>query len=150
MCCWDDLPIELRFYIIDQLHQIYVEAAKKIQIKWINYYIPKKVATLLANEQISLGMEESWYYVLDIRLVKYLEYFAKFTTGHESRAIWIPFLNYIQDDLDLYDDVHLTNENHIRSNNAYKILRKRFGYHKLFNENYMDYMMAYYNELYAT
>ena len=94
-------------------------------------------------------MEESWYYVLDIRLVKYLEYFAKFTTGQESRAIWIPFLNYIQDDLDLYDDLHLTNKNHIRSNNAYKILRKKFGYHKLFNENYMDYMIAYYNEYYA-
>ena len=147
MCCWDALPIELKFYIIEQLHEIYVNAVKKIQYKWINYNIPKKVATLLAKEQINPRMEKNWYYVLDIRLVKYLEYFAKFTTGSESNDIWVPFLNYIQDDLDLYDELHLTDENHIRSNNAYKILRKKFGYHK-FNNNFINYTMAYYTEYY--
>ena len=39
MCCWDNLPEEIRLYIISLLGQIYRDAATKIQIKWINYYI---------------------------------------------------------------------------------------------------------------
>ena len=48
-----------------------------------------------------------WYYVLDIRLIKYLEYFVKHGTYMiDSCAIWVPFLDYLQDDLEIYNNIN--------------------------------------------
>jgi hypothetical protein len=138
MCCWDDLPDEIKLYIISFIGQIYKDAATKIQIKWINYTIPRKVCILLAKEQMNYDVPDKWYFILDIRLAKYLEYFVKHGVfgcfDSNSRAIWVPLLNYLHDDFEIFNDRNYDDDDiacYNRVHDAYKALTKKiYSYNK--------------------
>jgi hypothetical protein len=140
MCCWDDLPDEIKLYIISLIGQIYKDSATKIQIKWLNYTIPRKVCTLLAKEQMDYDVSDKWYFILDIRLAKYLEYFVKHGAfgcfDSNSRAIWVPLLNYLHDDFEIFNDRNYDDDIacYNRVHDAYKALTKKiYGYNKYSN-----------------
>ena len=131
---WDGLPTEIQSHILYLRGQIYPNAARKIQDAWTCYLAPKKVAIRLAYEQLPPALNNSLYDVSSLPMVLYLEYFVKVLSGRERSYVWVLFLDHIQDDLWLYDhllfiaDLFVADEYMKRSEDAYKILRNRFGY----------------------
>jgi hypothetical protein len=140
MCCWDNLPEEIRLYIISLIGQIYKDAVTKIQIKWINYTIPLKVCSLLAREQLDYDLRDNWYNITDIRFVKYLEYFSKHAIRGGQYILWVPFLDSVQIQLNSDDDITEWGDKfaiacYTRAGMAYLSLRKIYGYNRYSNDN---------------
>ena len=116
--------------------RIYPDAARKIQNCWACYLAPKKVALSIAYKQLPPSVF-SFHDVSSLHMVRFLEYFVKVLSGRERNYVWVLFLDYIQDDLWQYDHLLVSPDDIInydpreyvkRSENAYKILRRRFGY----------------------